>query len=135
MNPITSIIDLVTTVVSRVFPDKTETEKQRLAVELQTTLAQVNLDLAQIEVNKEEAKNPNFWVAGARPAVMWVGVAILVWTYLARPIIEFTAAATGHQLPPLPNLNMDIMPVVMGLLGLGTMRTVERLKGVIPKGR
>jgi hypothetical protein len=80
---------------------------------------------AQAEINKAEASSSKMFVAGWRPFIGWVCGAIMAYNYIVRPLV---GAIPG--VPALPVLNFEeISPVLMGLLGLGTMRTVEKIKG------
>ncbi len=136
MNPITAILGLVDTVVSRIFPDKTAADKAALTFALQQEINQSNLLLEQGKANTAAAASPNLFVAGARPFMLWVCGFTFAWEFVLRPILSYLIVTAGHPLPVLPTLDMgQLMPVLMGLLGLGGLRTYERVKGVIPPGR
>lgn len=88
------------------------------------------IDQKQADTNIEEAKSTNWFIAAARPALMWVFVASFTWQYVLLPIITFVCVATGHPVI-LPTLDMSVMmPVLLGMLGLSTQRTVEKVQGV-----
>ena len=89
------------------------------------------LALAQINVNTEEAKSESLFKSGWRPFTGWsaaIGVTVAtVWAPLGA---WAWTAATGHQLPPLPTLDQGTLFTLLGgLLGLGGLRTAEKLKG------
>jgi len=113
-------------------------KKAELAQDL-ATLAEKQaheIALAQIEVNKEEAKSQGIFKGGWRPGLAWVCVAAFAWHFVLQPISIFLIALYGVDIPPLPQFDMDtLMTVLLGMLGLGTMRTVERIKGKIPNGK
>lgn len=89
---------------------------------------------AQLAVDQAEANNKNVFVAGWRPAIGWACGAAFAWQYVAEPVAQFTLAAFGHPVT-LPVLNIgDMMPVLMGMLGLGGLRTYEKVTGVAAKG-
>ncbi len=103
-------------------------------------LAERELDqrpqLAQIAANVEQAKHPSLFVAGARPGVIWVGVASLAWTYVLHPMLMWgwaLAQAKGWldaSMPPPPTLDTDqLMVVVTGVLGIGGLRSFDKAKG------
>jgi hypothetical protein len=111
-------------------------EAQQRAAELiaqqQTAIlsAVSTVDAAQNAVNVEEAKSTNWWIAAARPSALWVCVAAMAWTYVAQPVVVFVLAAC-HKSIALPVIDFSVMQTVLfGLLGLGTMRTVEKIQGV-----
>lgn len=83
----------------------------------------IALQLAQIEVNKVEAASPNLFVAGWRPAVGWICVAALAYEFLMHPFI------VGLYGPQFPDLAVeDLMALITGMLGISTLRTVEKVK-------
>lgn len=87
------------------------------------------LALAQIDVNKADAAG-SAMQRNWRPAVGWICGMALAWDNVVKPMVIFGIAASGHQVPPLPNLSTDqLYGVLFGLLGLGGMRTVEKIRG------
>jgi len=134
-------LDILSPIVGKILdkiPDAGAREKARLEFELQMAQQEQKLidslsaiDSKQLEVNAEEAKNSSLFVSGWRPGVAWVCVLAFTWAYVLQPVITFTAATIGHPINYLPSLNMgDMMPVLLGLLGLGTLRTVEKKSGI-----
>lgn len=88
------------------------------------------IDQKQADTNIEEAKSTNWFIAAARPALMWVFVASFTWQYVLLPIATFLLMVIGHPVI-LPTLDMSVMmPVLLGMLGLSTQRTVEKVQGV-----
>ena len=111
------LADLVMQGINRIWPDKTEQEKAQAAGELAAMLG-------QIEINKAEAQSGSLWVAGWRPFIGWTCGSALLWKYIIRDIL----VALHATLPPL-----DVGPLItllLALLGMGTMRTVEKHLGV-----
>jgi hypothetical protein len=112
-----AVSGLISDVVTRIWPDKTEAEKQQLA-------AAVQLVQGQLEINKVEAANPSIFVSGWRPFIGWVCGAACAWNWIGLPILRM-------YVPDLTPANLtEMMPVLMGLLGLGALRTVEKINGV-----
>ena len=102
--------------------------KERLEAKLTEHLAQI--DLAQLEVNKQEASHRSVFIAGWRPFVGWTCGLALFYTYLAQPMAMFILAQTG-DLVQLPHVDLSMMmPVLLGMLGLGGLRSFEKYKGV-----
>ena len=88
------------------------------------------IDLAQLEINKVEAASRSVFVSGWRPFIGWSCGAAMALNFIVFPLASFVLAQTGH-LVELPTLDMsEMMPVLMGLLGLGGLRTVEKIKQV-----
>jgi hypothetical protein len=145
MNPIISAvlggID-INGILGRFFPSKekaqefkAQLESELLRQEGEITKAAIAVQQAQIEVNKIEAQSSSLFVAGWRPFIGWVCGSALAWQFVGHPMVTYFinlyAVQSGHILPPLPQLDGDqLYPVLMGMLGLGSMRTFEKLKGV-----
>lgn len=93
---------------------------------------------AQTSVNAVEAASRNLFEAGWRPFIGWTCGAAMVYNFVLWPLLTWASAAFWHlpkaELPP-PLDWSTMSPVLLGMLGLGTMRTVERIQGVIPKGQ
>ena len=119
-----AVSDLANTVINKIWPDKTEAEKQQLA-------AAVTLVQGQLDVNKEEAKSPNVFVSGWRPAIGWICGAALGYTYLGYPILVWATAIwfPAIHAPVLGNDGM-LMELLFGMLGMGGLRTFEKVRGV-----
>jgi len=118
-----SLIDPISTLLDKVIPDKDQRDKLAHEIATLSTKQAHEIALQQIEVNKQEAKG-NLWQSGWRPATGWVCVLGFGINFLISPI----ASAFGVYIPQADTGVM--LPVLMGMLGLGAMRTVEKTKGV-----
>lgn len=92
-------------------------------------------DLAQTTTNNKEADSPQFFVAGWRPAVGWVCVVGLAYQFIALPFLTWILACIallfGKVVPPLPPLDMvSLFQLLGGMLGLGTLRYLDKKAGV-----
>ena len=126
-----SLIGPATKLLGKFIEDKDA--KNKLAHEIATMAEKHAQELAkgQLAINKEEAKSSNIFVAGGRPFIGWSWGVALVWHFIAAPFIIFFAALFGATLPPLPEFDMgSLMTVLMGMLGLGGLRTFEKYKKV-----
>ena len=125
-----SLLPVVGDVLDRFFPNKEEKAKAEREIEAKLTAHLASIDLAQLEVNKQEASHRSILVAGWRPFVGWTCGLALFYTYLVQPMATFVLAQTGHliQLPPVDLSAM--LPVLLGMLGLGGLRSFEKYKGV-----
>jgi hypothetical protein len=126
-----AILPSVMEVAGRFLPEdpKKRAEAER-KIEAQLTEHLAKIDLAQLDINKTEAAHRSIFIAGWRPFIGWSCGVALAWNYIAQPILVFTLAQTGN-LVDLPALDMSqMMPVLMGLLGLGGLRTFEKYKAV-----
>ncbi len=119
--------------------DENKAKKMELELELQKLVAQQDLavqaaNLAQIQVNAEEAKNSNMFVSGWRPFIGWICGTALGYHFILQPLIAFTVASSGGHIE-LPMFDMQsLLTVLMGMLGLGAMRSYEKVYGVAREG-
>ncbi len=110
-------------------------ERNRLAHEIATLAERQAHEIAkaQIEVNKEEASHASMFVSGWRPAVGWVRCFGLACNFLVVPVANFGLSVSGSSLL-VPALDLgEMMPVLLGMLGLGGLRTYEKTKNVARK--
>ena len=120
------LIDPISNILDKFVADKDL--KHKLEHELKTELHRANM--AQIEVNVEEAKHRTVFVAGWRPFTGWVCATALAYHFILEPIIVFILAFYSIQLT-LPQFDMgSLLTVLMGMLGLGGLRTYEKKQGL-----
>ncbi len=124
LDPLTAVSDLATSVINKIWPDKTEAEKQQLS-------AAVAIVQGQLNINQEEAKNPNVFVSGWRPAIGWICGTALGYTYIGYPVLVWVTTIwfPAIHAPALGNDGM-LMELLFGMLGMGSLRTFEKLRGV-----
>ena len=90
----------------------------------------VSLDLAQAQTNLEQAKHPSIFVAGARPAIMWICAFGLGWQFVFQPVAVWIIAVGGIDVV-LPIIETEgLLSLTLALLGLGGMRSFEKSKGI-----
>jgi len=108
--------------------EKRAAAEREIQAKLTDSLAQV--DLAQLGINKVEAAHRSMFVAGWRPFIGWTCGVALMYTYVLQPILVFGLAQAGYLIE-LPKMDLgELMPVLMGMLGLGGLRSWEKVKGV-----
>lgn len=128
---LSAVLPSVMEVAGRFLPeDKEKRAAAEREIEAQLTTHLAKIDLAQLDINKTEAAHRSVFVSGWRPMIGWTCGAAMALNFLIFPLASFVLAQTGH-LVELPNLDMtQMMPVLMGMLGLGGLRTVEKIKQV-----
>ena len=112
---------------------ESKVEKVKLAHEVATMAESHAQELAkgQLEINKAEATHKSIFVAGWRPFIGWTCGVALCWHFVLAPITIFLCAYLGVVIPELPTFDMgSLMTVLMGMLGLGGLRTYEKQKGL-----
>lgn len=92
--------------------------------------AQLQINLAQAEINKVEAASQNGFQAGWRPLAGYMCVAGLGYEFLLRPLLPWAITVSGVEAPPLPSLDGVLFELMFGMLGLGTLRTADRWKRI-----
>jgi hypothetical protein len=107
-----------------------EDPAKKAEIELKLKELEQAINLGQIEINKAEANNTNWFVAGWRPAIGWVGAFALGYTYILSPLIDWACAlANLHIATPRPDMGM-LFNLILAMLGFGGMRTYEKIKNV-----
>jgi hypothetical protein len=102
--------------------------KAKAEAELRSSLQQ--WDKAQTDVNAVEASNPNLFVAGWRPMIGWVCALALAYQYLVCPLGMWIATSLHLAVTTPPKLDDSLWQLMFGMLGMGGLRTYEKLKGV-----
>jgi hypothetical protein len=141
MNVLQLLIGPVTSLLERVLPNpearaaaQLELLKLQQAGEFRELDAQLARDLGQIEVNKAEASSGNAFASSWRPLCGYVCVLGLGYQFVAQPLLAWASGIQAWPLPPELDLG-DLITLLGGMLGLGSLRTAERMKGVIPRGK
>lgn len=130
-----ALLEVGSKILDRLFPDPAQADAAKLELlKMQQTgeLAQMT---GQMEINKVEAASPSVFTSGWRPFIGWVCGAGCAWNWIVLPVAQFVFQVAGHPLPVDQADLSEMLPVLIGMLGLGTLRTYERNKGLIPKGR
>lgn len=132
---IAEIFSLGMKIIDRVLPDpqkKLEAQEKLAELAQRGELAKLQADTqlatAQIEVNKVEAASANIFVAGWRPFIGWCCGAIFACNYIGTPLLAWLSPLLGIPAPPRLEIG-EVLPVLLGMLGLGTLRTVDKKFG------
>lgn len=133
LDPISAALDLGTTLINKIFPDPAQASEAKLKLlELQQN-GELAIMTAQTDINKQEASSSSVFVSGWRPAIGWVCALALAYQYLFRPLAGTVAGVLGVTIPPLPGLDDNLWQLMMGMLGMGGLRTFEKVQGVASK--
>ena len=133
LDPVTAVLDIGGKLIDRMWPDPTQAATAKLElIKLQQSgdLAQMT---GQLDINKIEAASNSTFVSGWRPAIGWVCALALLYQYLVRPLAVAVFAAVGHPLPVMPGLDENLWQLMMAMLGMGGLRTFEKVQGVANK--
>lgn len=137
LNPLDSLFDLGKTAIDKIWPDANKRaeelrklEELRQSGDLARLNAQVQMMVGQLDINKVEAAHKSIFVAGWRPFIGWVCGVALAWSFIGLPVGEFILAILEKNIV-LPEIKTEsLFELVLGMLGLGGLRTYEKMKGV-----
>ena len=125
------LIGPVTGILDKFIEDKDQ--KAALAHEIATMSERHAQELAkgQLEINKAEAASGSIFKGGWRPFIGWVCGVAFAYHFVLQPFIVFGVTAAGVEIPELPAFDMgSLMTVMMGMLGLGGLRSYEKKQGL-----
>ncbi len=133
-----ALIPLIGTVLDKVLPDPAAQADAKIKLlelaqqgELAVLDAETKMALGQMEINKAEAQTDMFR-GGWRPATGWACVFGLIYQFLLQPVLPWLVTVLGGSVPALPPIdNETLMVLLTGMLGLGGLRSWERIKGKI----
>ena len=140
MDPVTILLGIGSKVIDKIWPDpaqrdaaKLELLKMQQAGDLAQLTAETSVMIEQIKVNQAEAQNPSTFVSGWRPAIGWICGAACAWNWIGLPITKVIAVILDHPINLAPADLTEMLPILMGMLGLGGLRTLEKLQGKAAK--
>lgn len=120
------VINAAAPILDKFIEDKDA--KNKIKAELEQSI--IGLQAAQAAANVEQAKHSSLFVAGARPAIMWICALGLLTNFFLMPLAEWATSIWAPD-TPLPSLNSEeLMTLTLALLGLGGMRSFEKSRGV-----
>lgn len=126
-----SIVTLLPTLLDKALdfiPNPAEKERAKLEIQRAVLEAELKGQADQREINKVEAASSSFWVSGWRPGIGWTCVAGFSWAFLLQPIFKFSVSLIDPSIP-IPVIETDyLMEMTVAMLGMGTLRTVEKVK-------
>lgn len=134
--PLVDVLNLGTKIIDRVLPDKEKAAEAKLKLlelqqngELAVLTAETDLAKGQQDINKVEAANASIFVSGWRPFIGWTCGGGLAYQFILRPLLIWVSGM--FEFVPPPSLEMDtLVTLLLGMLGLGSLRTAEKIKGV-----
>jgi len=132
LDPVTALLDIGGKVIDRIWPDPTQAANAKFELfKLQQSgeLAQI---AGQLKINEVEAANPNVFVSGWRPFIGWVCGGGLVYAFIGQPLLAWASGVYHFTIPPTLDVG-TLLTVLGGMLGLGGLRTYEKVSGVASK--
>ena len=115
----------------KLIPDKNAREAAKEKMEAEMLVAMTSLVQGQLDINMKEAEHHSIFVAGWRPGIGWICGAALAWNFILQPIVSWGAFVAGVNLEHMPTLDTgELTTILLGMLGLGGLRTYEKKLGV-----
>ena len=133
LDPISILLDIGSKVIDRVFPDPAAAASaKRELIKLQQS-GDLAVMAGQMKINEIEAGNASLFVSGWRPAIGWVCGAACAWNWIGLPMVKVGLGLLAIKLELAPANLTEMMPILLGMLGLGGLRTLEKVQGVAAK--
>lgn len=128
--PLAPVIDIVGKVIDRVIPDPAAAAEAKLKLATLEQNGELTAMLAQTDTNKVEAASDSVFVAGWRPFCGWIGGCGLAYAAIVEPTARFVATVMVGYQGDFPAIDTTVtMQVLFGMLGLGAMRSYDKVKG------
>lgn len=128
------LIPAIISVLDKVLPDEGKAQEAKARILEMQVKGELDQIAGQIQINLEEAKNPNLFVSGWRPAVGWIGATALGYASIFEPLARFVATVFFGYSGQFPQIDTDLtLQVLLGILGLGVFRTYEKKNQVASK--
>jgi len=128
-----TLLPALTEVLDRVIPDQAAAAKAKLEMEARLLEAATAQAAQQTEINKIEAQHASIFVSGWRPYIGWVCGMAIAWAFLVAPMLSWLLPVMGVVAAVPPLQTEFLLELVFAMLGLGGLRTFEKLKGVASK--
>jgi hypothetical protein len=128
-----TLLPALTEVLDRVIPDQAAAAKAKLEMEARLLEAATAQAAQQTEINKIEAGHQSIFVSGWRPYIGWVCGMAIAWAFLVAPMLSWLLPVMGVVAVVPPLQTEFLLELVFAMLGLGGLRTFEKLKGVAAK--
>jgi len=132
--PILGVLGAITGIIEKLIPDPQKAAEAKIklfelaqAGDLKELEANLQIAIAQTEVNKAEAQSPGWFRGGWRPFVGWVCGGAFALNFVLLPLLNWGASILNFPTPPPLDL-AEMLPVLLGMLGLGGMRSFERVR-------
>ena len=131
LDPYTATVGVIDTFIGKFVKDKDLAAKLIADANSQEMKGEIDTRLGQLRINEAEAKSGSLFIGGWRPATGWCCTIALAYQFILSPFIRFIALIAMDSPPDFPVLDASqLTPILMGMLGLGGMRTYEKIKQV-----
>ena len=131
-----TLVPAISSLLDKLIPDPEARDKAKIELlragresDLEELRLALSADQMQADINQTEAASPDLFVAGWRPFIGWVCGVAFAYHFILQPVLAFAIANAGGEVR-LPAFDIDaLFTVLMGMLGLGGLRTIEKIRG------
>lgn len=129
-DPISVLLDIGGKVIDKIWPDPAQAASAKFELFKLQQSGELEQMAGQMKINAEEAKSASVFVSGWRPFIGWVCGMACAWNWIGLSIAKLILQVAGSAIVLAPASIEEMLPVLMGMLGLGAYRTFEKVKGV-----
>lgn len=129
LDPVTALLDIGGKLIDRIWPDPTQAANAKFELFKLQQSGELQQIAGQLKINEAEASNPSVFVSGWRPFVGWVCGFGLVYSFIGQPLLAWASINFSFAIPPSLDLG-TLLTILGGMLGLGSLRTFEKVNGV-----
>lgn len=133
LDPVTALLDIGSKVIDRIFPDPVAAANAKLELIKLQQSGDLAVMAGQMKINEIEAGNTSLFVSGWRPAIGWICGGACAWNWVGLPLVKIALGLLAIKLELAPANLTEMMPILLGMLGLGGLRTLEKIQGVASK--
>lgn len=133
IEPITAALEIGGKLIDRLWPDKEKADAAKLELYRLNQSGELAQILGQLKINEIEAANPKVFVSGWRPFIGWVCGVACAWNWIGLSVLKAVLSIMSVPATLEPASLTEMLPVLLGLLGLGTLRTMEKINQVASK--
>jgi hypothetical protein len=133
LDPVSALLEIGGQVIDRIWPDPTQAAAAKLELIKLQQSGELQAMAGQLEIDKAEASSTSLFVSGWRPFIGWVCGSACAWNWIGLSVFKFGATLAGHPVNFSPADITEMLPVLMGMLGIGGLRTIEKINGVAAK--
>ena len=132
-DPVTALLEVGGKVIDRIWPDPAQAAQAKFELFKMQQSGDLAQMAGQMQTNSEEAKSPSLFVSGWRPFIGWVCGVSCAWNWVGIGLASTLCELLGKNITLSPASLTDMLPILMGMLGLGAYRTIEKINGVAAK--
>lgn len=133
LDPVTGVLEIGGKLIDRLWPDPEKADAAKLELFKLNQSGELAILAGQMKINEAEATHASVFVSGWRPFIGWVCGSACAWNWIGLPIAKMALAVFGIQIA-LDSADLtEMLPVLVGMLGIGTLRTVEKINKVASK--